>query len=256
MVSQGLATEIEKKKQQGIPILVTYVTAGFPDATTTIAWIDLLLDAGVDAVELGYPSPNPKHDGAVIAEANRRARRAGFTNATYLEIVQTVHTRHPGRLIAMGYWDELRDGFAERRWQEAGLRNLLFPDIQEQEDIQELMRQGYTLIPFFGSREQDLSVYRNPPFVYCPGYLGKTGEIDGLDRDHMETSLALIRQSCLSRSPALVGFGVNSSADAALVRSIGFDGVVVGSAIVKALSQNPQEASKLVQELKRGLGGA
>ncbi len=254
--TQGLGSELAQKKQQGLPILVTYVTAGFPDASTTTAWIDLLLEAGVDAVELGYPYENPRYDGAVIAEANRQACRAGFTNSDYVDIAQTIHARHPGKLLAMGYWEQLREGFAERGWQEAGLRTLLFPDIQETADTRGLIRQGYNLVPFFGSKEQDLTMYENPPFVYCPGYLGKTGEIDGLDRDHMESCLGVIQQSCLRRTPVLVGFGVNSGADAAEVRSIGFDGVVVGSAIVKALAQNPLEAKRLVQELRSGLGGA
>jgi tryptophan synthase alpha chain len=54
--------------------------------------------------------------------------------------------------------------------------------------------------------------------------------------------------------PICVGFGISTPAQARTVGKLA-DGVVVGSALVKAAATGPQEVLKLTRSLREGLDG-
>ena len=56
-----------KKANRGT--LGIFITAGDPDAATTSALLDSLVEAGVDFIELGMPFSDPMADGPAIQAA-------------------------------------------------------------------------------------------------------------------------------------------------------------------------------------------
>ena len=60
-------------KQQNRPALVSYLTAGDPDAETSRRLLHGLPEAGVDIIELGMPFSDPMADGPAIQKAALRA---------------------------------------------------------------------------------------------------------------------------------------------------------------------------------------
>ena len=64
-------------KQQSRAGLVTFVTAGDPDAETSLEILKALPAAGADVVELGMPFSDPMADGPAIQASSQRALRAG-----------------------------------------------------------------------------------------------------------------------------------------------------------------------------------
>src|ERR1044071_3218479 len=72
-----MSTRIEKRfaalKAEGRAALVTFVTAGDPDAETSLAIAKALPAAGADVIELGMPFTDPMADGPAVQAAGLRA---------------------------------------------------------------------------------------------------------------------------------------------------------------------------------------
>ena len=74
-------------KAQDRAALVTFVTAGDPDPSTSAELLAALPGAGADVIELGMPFTDPMADGPVIQAAGLRALRGGQTLAKTLAMV-------------------------------------------------------------------------------------------------------------------------------------------------------------------------
>jgi tryptophan synthase alpha chain len=86
-------------------------------------------------------------------------------------------------------------------------------------------------------------------FVYLISRLGVTGERDTLPPGLPETAARLRAATSL---PVCIGFGIATPAQARAVARLG-DGVVVGSAIVRAAGESVAEAVRLAASLRRAL---
>ncbi len=68
--------ELKRAKRGG---LVTYLTAGDPDADRSVALLVAVARAGADVLEIGVPFSDPLADGPVIQRASERALASGMT---------------------------------------------------------------------------------------------------------------------------------------------------------------------------------
>ena len=67
----------ESLKAEGRVALVTFLTAGDPDAATSLSILKALPNAGADVIELGMPFTDPMADGPAIQASSQRALKAG-----------------------------------------------------------------------------------------------------------------------------------------------------------------------------------
>ena len=102
-----LTTTFARLRQNGRGGLVTYLTAGDPDAARSADLLVAVARAGADVLEVGVPFSDPLADGPVIQRASERALAAGMSLRGVLEIVRTrppqrryadraLHLRQPG----------------------------------------------------------------------------------------------------------------------------------------------------------------
>jgi tryptophan synthase alpha chain len=89
-------------------------------------------------------------------------------------------------------------------------------------------------------------------FVYLISRLGVTGMRDSLSTELPEIVQRLRDESTL---PVCVGFGVSGPEQAAAVARIA-DGVVVGSAIVRAAGESVDAAARLTASLRAAIDAA
>ena len=89
-------------------------------------------------------------------------------------------------------------------------------------------------------------------FVYCVSLLGVTGVRDALS-DRASGVVDLLRE--VTDRPALVGLGVSTPSQA--VETCAFaDGVIVGSAVIRAVQEDGVEAAvSLVKAMREALDG-
>ncbi|MBC7793139.1 MAG: tryptophan synthase subunit alpha, partial [Clostridia bacterium] len=77
------------------PFFVPFIMAGDPTVEATLAIVDALVEEGADVLELGVPYTDPMADGPVIQAAAERGIKNCPSLRSALEVVASIHTRHP-----------------------------------------------------------------------------------------------------------------------------------------------------------------
>ncbi|HLU29315.1 MAG TPA: tryptophan synthase subunit alpha, partial [Glycomyces sp.] len=117
-------------RAEGRAALVAYLPGGFPTLADSIKAIEILIDHGADAIEIGLPYSDPVMDGPAIQRAADRALAAGFRTRQVFDIVEAVAGRVP--ILSMTYWNLVErygvDAFA-RDFAAAGGAGLITPDL-------------------------------------------------------------------------------------------------------------------------------
>ena len=236
--------------ERGHPAFVAYIMGGDPDLAASQALMNALPGAGVDIVELGFPFTDPMADGPTIEEAGIRARKAGASLRSVLEMAVAFRTEHPDvPVILMGYANPVYQmGYANfaQAALDAGVDGLILVDLPPEEDKElraEMDARGLSLIrlatPTTDAARLPAVVSGSRGFVYYVSMTGVTG--GALDSGgSVADQVARVREA--SGLPVVVGFGVKTPERAAEIAAQA-DGVVVGSAIVNAMHEGGTEAA-------------
>src|SRR5918994_4700820 len=88
-----LTAAFERLRANGQRGLVTYVTAGDPNAERSTEILIAIARAGADVLEVGVPFSDPLADGPVIQRASERALAGGMNLRGVIEIVRRVRAR-------------------------------------------------------------------------------------------------------------------------------------------------------------------
>ena len=94
-----------KQKQEGA--LSVFLTAGYPDLSTTSKLIDTVIEAGADIIELGVPFSDPLADGKTIQESSYVALTNENINLeNCFSLVNNVRkTNKKTPIVLMGYYN-------------------------------------------------------------------------------------------------------------------------------------------------------
>jgi len=246
-------------KDRGEEALVTFITAGDPDLTTSEQIIHVLVESGADLIELGFPFSDPMADGPTIQLASERALAAGTTLRGVIDMVARVRHHSNVPIILMGYYNPVfcygLESFA-RDAAAAGVDGLLLVDLPPEE--------AGELHPYLKSAGIDLITLLAPTsdaarsarlaaaaegFLY---YVSMTGVTGSKQVDAGAISAAVKELRWQSPVPVAVGFGISTPEDAKAVSRIA-DAVVVGSALVKLIDQC-SGSPKLLDEVRCFVG--
>jgi len=233
-------------RDEGRKAFVAFVTAGDPSLERTVAVALDLEEAGVDVLELGVPFSDPLADGPVIQRASERALRNGTTLAAVLGVVSEIRRRSEIPLLLFSYVNPLlRYGLprlaADAR--EAGVDGVLVTDLppEEARDWMPIARGAeldtvFLAAPTSSPERLRRTAEASRGFVYAVSRTGVTGEREALSED-ARPLVARLRE--LTDQPVALGFGVSTPEHVAQVAAVA-DGVVVGSALVRALEERPE----------------
>src|SRR3984893_6767494 len=245
-------------RQDNRAALIGYLPTGFPDVPTSLEAMTALVESGCDIIEVGVPSSDPGMDGATIQRANEAALSGGVRVRDTLAAVETV-SNAGGRAVVMTYWNPVLrygvDAFA-RDLAAAGGHGLITPDlIPDEADEWLAASDHYHLDRIFlvapSSTPQRLAatVAASRGFVYAASTMGVTGARDAVS--HAAPEL-VGRVKAVSDIPVGVGLGVRSREKAAQIAGYA-DGVIVGSALVSALTAGMPTLRALTEELAAGV---
>jgi len=262
----SIAAAFERAAGEGRAALITYLTACYPDTATSIACVEAAVAAGADIVEVGLPFSDPIMDGPIIQAANQHVLDAGTPIAEQLRMVAALaHLDVP--VLVMTYVTVADTRGYERfatECAEAGVAGVILPDLPVPESgaWRSAARAAGLATVFLASSvssDERLAAIAadSTGWVYAVGLLGVTG-VDALADEATRDLVARVRERTMT--PVAVGIGVRDAPTAARVASYA-DGVIVGSAIVRAVgegsaSEAPERVAGLVGELRRGVESA
>jgi tryptophan synthase alpha chain len=230
--------------------LVGYLPAGFPSKELSIKAIEAMIDGGVDLVEVGLPYSDPVMDGPTIQAAADQALRSGTRTTDVIDVVRaSAATGTP--TVVMTYWNPV-ERFGVNRFAaalaDAGGAGLITPDLIPDEAAEWVAAsEQYGLDRIFlvapSSTDERIGVVGgvNRGFVYAASTMGVTGARTTVGNRAQEL---VGRVRALTDLPVAVGLGVSNGEQAAEIAAYA-DGVIVGSAFVRALLDASDEAAGL-----------
>jgi tryptophan synthase alpha chain len=240
-----IAAKFEALAREGRAAFIPFIMAGDPDLAASQALLEALPGAGADLIELGVAFSDPMADGPIIQAAGLRAIKAGQTLAKTLEMVRAFRLRDDlTPLILMGYFNPFFAYGVDRIVRDAaaaGVDGLIIVDLPPEEDDELCLPARAAGLDFIRLATPTTDDHRLPAvlrhasgFVYYVAVAGVTGAASG---ESGAISAAVGRIRAASGLPVAVGFGVKTKEQAADVARRA-DAVVVGSALVSALSES------------------
>ncbi|MGB3456036.1 MAG: tryptophan synthase subunit alpha [Litorimonas sp.] len=232
------------------PAFVAYIMGGDPDLQASQRVMSALPGAGVDIIELGFPFTDPMADGPVIEEAGIRARQSGTTLQSVIGMAARFRVSDTDTpIILMGYANPVYHmgyaAFAEAA-EAAGVDGAIIVDLPPEEDgplRAEMDKRGRYLIrlatPTTDAARLPKVVAGSSGFVY---YVSMTGVTGGALEQSGSVAEQVSHVRDAARLPVVVGFGVKTPDRAAQIAEVA-DGVVVGSAIVRTLHEDGEDAA-------------
>jgi tryptophan synthase alpha chain len=244
-------------RREGAKLLIPYLMAGAEEDWAET--IEAVIGAGADAVEVGLPFSDPIIDGPTIEDAGNRSLARGTTAHS---VLATLAGRTWGApLVVMTYYNVIAHMGHERfagLAAEAGVSGAIIPDLSleeidgwadtaDGEGIATVMLVAPSTSPERTVRICD----RSRGFVYAVARMGVTGERAEIGD---EASAVVAKVSAATSLPACVGIGVSNPEQAKQVSRVA-DGVVVGSALVRRLSEGagPDGAAAFVASLREAI---
>ena len=207
-----------------------------------------MLNSGADIVEVGLPHSDPVLDGPVIQAADDIALRGGVRIADVIRTVREAYQATGKPVLVMSYWNPIGKYGVERfssELAEAGGAGCILPDLPVQESA--LWRESaarHSLATIFvaapsttDERLRELSAAGTGRLA--SSLMGVTGV-----REAVSTAASsLVRRiRATTELPVCVGIGISNAAQAAQVAGFA-DGVIVASALVKAILDAPDAAA-------------
>jgi len=250
------------------PVLVAYLPVGFPSVEASLACARAALEAGADLLELGVPFSDPSADGPVIAKASHDAILAGGSLRVALEVAKRLRQERSEPIVLFSYYNPVV-AYGEERlpkaMTEAGVDGILVVDLPPDEGDEfrqaaaaEKLAVVPLLAPTSGSEREDAILQRASGFIYYVSVTGVTGNVSAPLEEAGRHATELTARSGL---PVVVGFGIDSVDKARQVARSGARGLVVGTALVRAMAGaqdgDPVAAvRRLVSELRGGLSAS
>lgn len=250
----------EQAAAQHRAALIAYFPAGFPTVDQGYELVRAIVDGGADIVEVGWPYSDPLMDGPTIQQAVEIALANG---AKFNDVINTAAVvKDAGAVpLVMSYWNPIERVGVERFARElsaAGGVGVITPDLTP-EEAEAWIRASddfgidriFLVAPSSTDARISTVTAATTGFVYAASLMGVTGTRTQMSGQAAEL---VARTRAVTELPIAVGLGVSTPQQAAELAQYA-DGVIVGSAFVKAVLQAPDHASAViaVRELSAAL---
>ena len=246
--------------------LIAYIPAGFPTKTDCHRVIQAFIDGGVDAIEIGFPYSDPVMDGPTIQAAAVTALNNGTGAEDVLDALE-VATKAGIPSVVMTYWNPIEKYGVEKfasAIKSHGGSGVIHPDITIEESsgwLAAASSQGinpiYVVAPSTSNERLAKVTSIAGGFVYAASIMGVTGARTSVSSGAEDL---VGRVKAVTDLPVAVGLGVSTREQARDVAQYA-DGVIVGSAFVKAILDAPTideglaAVTALARELSLGVRG-
>lgn len=258
----GIAEFFNQSRANGRKVFIPYITAGYPDRKQCTEYILRFEEWGGDVIEFGLPFSDPIADGPTIQASTQAALEQGMDTYGAIEMIGDVRKKSTIPINIMTYFNPVMafgiENFIQSASQ-AGADGLLIVDMpcEEGEEVNTLCENHDLDICYLVTPTTDRERIRKiggvtRGFLYAVSVTGVTGSRDAIP-SYLKAFIEQVKASV--PSPVAVGFGVSTPRQAATIAAFS-DGVVVGSALVKAMREGKGETESLCSELANAVHSA
>jgi tryptophan synthase alpha chain len=246
----------EKLNASGKKALMPYITAGDSNPSITVPLMHRMVESGADIIELGIPFSDPMADGPTVQLACERALvHHTSLRDTIAMMAEFRKTDDITPVVLMGYLNPVETmGYEEfaQAASKAGVDGLLTVDLPPEEATE--------IVPILKSHNIDPIFLLSPTttdkrikkisdagsgFLYYVSLKGVTGS-NALNVDEVAARVATIKS--IANMPVAVGFGIKDAETASAVSKVS-DGSIVGSAVVKIIENNIDDADTIMDQI-------
>lgn len=242
-----IAERFDELRKRNERALVPFFTIGYPDLETSLDLVRTAAKAGADMVEAGIPFSDPIADGPSIQYSSQEALKNGVTLARALEAMRGLSGETGVPLVVMTYYNTILSmGQAEfaHAASEVPVSGVIVPDLPPEEGGEleaALGSEGidtiYLVAPTSTRERREMIAGRTGGFLYAVSVTGVTGARRELPAE-ITSFLESLRR--ITSKPVCVGFGISTPEHARLLAPHA-DGIILGSAIVELIRQNPSD---------------
>ena len=244
---------IEKQKN----LLSLYFTAGYPNLNDTNEILSSVENYGADLVEIGIPFSDPVADGPVIQFSNSASIENGMTLKILFDQLRESKLSSKIPKILMGYFNPIFkygvDDFC-KSCNDVGIDGVIIPDLplaEFEEKYQKKFKDNGIHFIFLVSPQTSLERLRqidklSNSFVYAVSTNSTTG--GELNFESQKEYFQRLKNELTN--PFLIGFGVKDRKSFQSASKYA-NGAIVGSAFIKALSENGELKSKIKNFIKQ-----
>ncbi len=236
---------------------VPFVTIGDPSPELSLQIMQTLIDAGADALELGFPFSDPLADGPTIQGANNRALEAGTTPDICFDLISQIREKNPDLPIGLLMYANLVfsrgiENFYQR-CQQAGVDSVLVADVPTSESADFVAAaEKYGIKPIFIAPPTATDETLKAVGSLSKGYtylLSRAGVTGAETKANMPVHELLDRLNQFDAPPALLGFGISEPEQVKQAIAAGAAGAISGSAVVKIIETNQNAPELLLKSL-------
>lgn len=247
----ALEKKFQQLKEKGQTAFIPFLTAGYPDKETSFQLIKVLASQGADVLELGIPYSDPLADGPVLQKASETALKHGMKVKDVFALVAKAKEEIEIPIVLLVYYNVIfRYGLEKfiQEAKEAGVAGLVVPDLPP-EEAGPLQAEGakagvdiVSLVAITSTPERIKKIADcSRGFIYGVSLTGVTGV-----RSELAAGLAewVKMLHTYTDKPIAIGFGISTPEQAAQVAGLA-EGVIVGSAIIKKITENIEQKNLL-----------
>ena len=251
-------TFLQQKKNKRAAF-ITYLVCGDPDLTSTLKLMHLMVDSGVDLIELGIPFTDPIADGPTIQKGVERALKRNVSLKDVLKVVESFRKKNQKTpIVLMGYINPIEsmgyDKFAIQA-KNKGVDGVLLVDSPPEESkvinkilIKNNLCQIYLASPTTEKKRLKIIIKHSSGYLYYVSVKGITGS-SIIDFKPIKKAVDNIRKLSKNSIPVTVGFGIK---DGATAKNIGkfSDGIIIGSSIVELIEKYMNNKTVMYTKIK------
>lgn len=252
--------KIESVNAKGEKALTVFLTAGFPNPQKFVDLVLAVEKAGADLIEIGLPFGDSLADGPVVQSSYVEALKYKINLVKTFAFISDIKTKTDIRIVLMSSSNPILN-FGKEKFcleaKKAKVDGLIIPDVplEEYDDFftSDFDQFDKILLTTPTSSEERIKNIdeKSSGFLYCVSVVGTTGVRNKFDEYVLQNLDRTYKIA--SKNKMQIGFGISSGEDVKIFSPY-CDGVIVGSAIIKSLSNDDDNFSKtieLVKELKK-----
>nr|YP_009313037.1 Tryptophan synthase alpha subunit [Dermonema virens]SCW21291.1 Tryptophan synthase alpha subunit [Dermonema virens] len=228
--------------------LIPFITAGSPNIESTERALRLLDSLGADVIEIGLPYSDPLADGPIIQQASKEALDKGMNLDLLLDLLDRTCNYIQSPIVLFTYYNPMLVRGIKKFISDisrVGVQGLIIPDLplEETDYIISLCNQlSIELIllitPTSSPQRIKQIIQKSPGLIYVVSATGVTGLRSNVNHN-MREFVKYIKSK--TDKLLILGFGISTTEHVKQVMEWDIDGIVIGSAFVKRLSDTNTE---------------